>query len=246
MLYRFDIHRQTAGCAINLIQNPAPAQWAFPEEATLTSNTSSSATGTSTQVQYTVAPERMPVIPDDKMTAAQKKAAAEIAAGPRKEVTGPFVALLRSPELMSRVQKVGEYVRFTCPLDKRINEFVAIIVARHWNQQFEWWAHYSQVLAAGLNPAIADAIGEGRRPSGMAEDEEIVYDLLTEVLNNKGASDAIYARTVAKFGEQGVIDLLGVAGYYTLLAMVLNVARTAVPEGAPLPLSPLPIRAHPL
>ncbi len=188
----------------------------------------------------------MPVIPDDKMTTAQKKAAAEIAAGPRKEVTGPFVALLRSPEFMSRVQKVGEYVRFTCPLDKRINEFVAIIVARHWNQQFEWWAHYSQVLAAGLNPAIADAIGEGRRPSGMAEDEEIVYDLLTEVLNNKGASDATYARTVAKFGEQGVIDLLGIAGYYTLLAMVLNVARTAVPEGTPLPLSPLPIRAYPL
>src|SRR6185312_16158376 len=120
--------------------------------------------------------ERMPAIAGDKMTAAQKQAAAEIAAGPRGGFKGPFIPLLRSPELMSRVQKVGEYVRFMCPLDKRIGEFAAIIAARHWNQQFEWWAHYQQALAAGLSPAIADAVGEGRRPSAMAEDEEIVYD----------------------------------------------------------------------
>lgn len=213
----------------------------------MTSNRNApAASGAGRQISYAVAPERMPVIPGDKMTAAQKKAAAEIAAGPRGEVKGPFVALLRSPEFMSRVQKVGEYLRFICPLDKRINEFAAIIAARHWNQQFEWWAHYRQALDAGLTRAIADAVGEGRRPAGMAEDEEVVYDLLTEVLNNKGASDATYARAVKQFSEQGVIDLLGVAGYYALLAMVMNVARTAVPEGAALPLSPLPIRTSPL
>jgi 4-carboxymuconolactone decarboxylase len=194
---------------------------------------------------YTIAPERMPMIPEDKMTPAQKKAAADITAGPRGEVKGPFVALLRSPEFMNRVQKVGEYIRFVCPLDKRINEFAAIIAARHWGQQFEWWAHYRQGVEAGLKPAIADAIAEGRRPDGMAEDETVVYDLLTEVLNTKGASDTTYARAVAKFGEEGVIDLLGVAGYYALLAMVMNVARTAVPEGKTLPLPPLPLRAHP-
>jgi 4-carboxymuconolactone decarboxylase len=193
-----------------------------------------------------VLPERMPEIPKEKMTEAQKQAAAELAAGPRGEVKGPFVALLRSPEFMRRVQKVGEYIRFVCPLEKRINEFAAIIAARHWQQQFEWWAHYRQALEAGLKCEIADAVHEGRRPVGMAEDEEIVYDLLTEVLNNKGASDATYARAVAKFGEQGVIDVLGVAGYYALLAMVMNVARTAVPEGSPLPLSPLPLRARAL
>ena len=189
-------------------------------------------------------PERMPEIPREKMTAAQKQAADEVAAGPRGEVKGPFVALLRSPEFMRRVQKVGEYVRFVCPLDKRINEFAAIIAARHWSQQFEWWAHHRQAVEAGLKREIADAVGEGRRPAGMREDEEIVYDLLTEVLNNKGASDGTYARAVAKFGEQGVIDVLGVAGYYALLAMVMNVARTAVPEGNPLPLASLPLRAQ--
>jgi 4-carboxymuconolactone decarboxylase len=196
------------------------------------------------QVNYAVASERMPVIPDDKMTDAQKQAAAELIAGPRREVKGPFVALMRSPELTRRVQKVGEYIRFICPLDKRINEFAAIIVSRHWSQQFEWWAHYRQAIDAGLKPTIADAIGEGRRPADMAEDEEIVYDFLSEVLNNKGASDATYQRTVAKFGETGTIDLLGITGYYGLLAMVMNVARTAVPEGDPLPLSALPCMTH--
>ena len=194
------------------------------------------------RVQYDVASERMPLIPDERMTPEQKKAAAELAAGPRGEVKGPFVALLRSPDFMSRVQKVGEYIRFVCPLDKRINEFAAIIAARHWNQQFEWWAHYRQALEAGLKKEIGDAVREGRRPTGMAEDEEIVYDLLTEVLVNKGASDATYERATAKFGEKGVIDIIGIAGYYALLAMVMNVARTAVPEGPALPLPALPIR----
>jgi 4-carboxymuconolactone decarboxylase len=207
-----------------------------------TAQQTSAASSARSQMTVAVLPERMPVIAKDRMTEAQKQAAAELAAGPRGEVKGPFVALLRSPEFMRRVQKVGEYVRFVCPLEKRINEFAAIIAARHWSQQFEWWAHYRQALEAGLKREIADAVAEGRRPAGMAEDEEIVYDLLTEVLNNKGASDATYARAVAKFGEQGVIDVLGVAGYYALLAMVMNVARTAVPEGSPLPLSPLPQR----
>ena len=196
-------------------------------------------------VQFKLAPERMPMLTEAQMTPEQRKAAAEITAGPRGEVKGPFVSLIRSPEFMNRVQKVGEYIRFVCPLDKRLNELAAIIAARHWNQQFEWWAHYRQALEAGLKREIADAIGEGRRPTGMAEDEEIVYDLLTEALVNKGASEATYARAVKKFGEQGLIDIVGIAGYYLLLAMVMNVTRTAVPEGPALPLPPLPIRMTP-
>ncbi len=199
----------------------------------------------SRQLQFTLAPERMPMLSEDKMTPEQKQAAAELVAGPRGEVKGPFVSLIRSPEFMRRVQKVGEYIRFICPIDKRLNEFAAIIAARHWNQQFEWWAHYRQAVEAGLERSIADAVRDGRRPTGMAEDEEIVYDLLTEVLHNKGASEATYARAVAKFGEQGLIDIIGIAGYYALLAMVMNVTRTAVPEGPALPLPALPLRATP-
>jgi 4-carboxymuconolactone decarboxylase len=197
------------------------------------------------QISLTVAPERMPVIPADKMTAEQKKAAAAIAAGPRGDVKGPFVSLLRSPELMDRVQRVGEYIRFRCPLDKRINELAAAITARHWTQQFEWWAHSRQALEAGLKPAIAEAIAEGRRPAGMAEDEEIVYDFLTELLVNKGVCDVTYERALRKFGEAGLIDVIAVSGYYGLLAMVMNTTRTAVPEGNPLPLVPLPLQVRP-
>lgn len=198
------------------------------------------------QTTIGIAPERMPAIPADKMTVAQKQAAAALAAGPRGDVKGPFVSLLRSPDLMDRVQRVGEYIRFRCPLDKRINEMAAAITARHWTQQFEWWAHARQALEAGLKPAIAAAIAEGRRPAGMAEDEEIVYDFLTELLVNKGVCDTTYERALRKFGDQGVIDIIGISGYYGLLAMVMNVARTAVPEGNPLPLAALPLQTRPV
>jgi 4-carboxymuconolactone decarboxylase len=187
-----------------------------------------------------LAPERLPRIAPENMTEAQRRVAAEIAAGPRGEVRGPFIALLRSPGLAGPLQKVGEYLRFECPLDKRIREFAALIAARHWTQQYEWQAHYPQALEAGLAPAIADALAEGRRPQGMAEDEEIVHDLLTEVLHNRCAADATYARAVARFGEAGVVDLIGIAGYYAMLAMIMNVARTALPAGKSPPLPPFP------
>ena len=185
-------------------------------------------------------PERMPRIPPEKMTEAQKKAAADLAAGPRGDLRGPFIAFLRSPGLMNPVQKVGEYIRFNCPLDRRVTEFATLIAARHWTQQYEWQAHYAHAMKTGLNPATADAIGAGRRPAGMKEDEDIVYELLTELLHNKGVCDATYARAVAKFGEAGVIDLVGLAGYYAMLAMVMNVARTALPEGKAPMLAPFP------
>lgn len=187
-----------------------------------------------------VPPERMPRIPPEKMTEAQKKVAAEIAAGPRGELRGPFIALLRSPELLSPVQKVGEYLRYKCTLDRRVMEFATLIAARHWTQQYEWQAHHEHAMKAGLKPAIAEAIAQGRRPAGMAEDEEIVYELLTETLHNKSVSDPTYARAVAKFGESGVVDLVGLAGYYLLLAMILNTARTALPAGKPPQLAPFP------
>jgi 4-carboxymuconolactone decarboxylase len=176
-------------------------------------------------------PERMSSMAPENMTEAQKKAAAELASGPRGSVRGPFNVLLRSPELMSPLQKVGEYLRFKCQLDRRIAEMATLIAARHWTQNYEWSAHHPLALKAGLKPEIADAIADGRRPAGMAADEEIVYDLLTESLQNKSVSDVTYDRAVKQFGEQNLVDLIAIAGYYALLAMMLNVARTELPEG---------------
>src|SRR3954468_5510897 len=134
--------------------------------------------------------ERMSKLSPENMTEAQRKAAAELASGPRGEVRGPFNVLLRSPELMSPLQKVGEYLRFKCQLDRRIAEMATLIAARQLTQNYEWSAHHPLALKAGLKADVAQAIADGRRPTGMAEDEEIVYDMLTEAFQNKSVSDA--------------------------------------------------------
>lgn len=175
--------------------------------------------------------DRMPPIPMDHMTEAQKKAAEEIIAGPRKALEGPFHPLLRSPEFMSRVQKVGEYLRFNTKLGSNISEFIILLTARQWTQQFEWDSHQDLALKAGIKPETLKAIAEGRRPTAMTPDEEIVYEFCTELRLHQSVCDASYAQVANRFGEQGVIDIVGLCGYYTLLGMVMNVARTPLPAG---------------
>lgn len=186
------------------------------------------------------AQDRMPPIPADKMTDAQKKAAAEITAGPRGQLVGPFIPLLRSPEFMSRLQKTGEYLRYNSKLGPRLNEFAILVTARVWTQQIEWNIHESLALKSGVKQEIIDAVRSGRRPAGMDADQEVVYDFLGELHNNRSVSDETYSRAVSKIGEQGVIDLVGVTGYYSMLAMIMNVARTPLPPGEQLPLAPFP------
>lgn len=176
-----------------------------------------------------MAQDRMPEIPADKMTEAQKKAAQEFAAGRGTAVFGPFVPLLRSPEVMLRARAMGDYLRFKNVLPAKLSEFVILITARQWTQQYEWDFHYPIALKAGLSADVAKALADGRRPQNMPADEELVYDFLAELYGTKSVSDATYARSVARFGEQGVIDMIGVNGYYTFLAMVMNTARTALP-----------------
>jgi 4-carboxymuconolactone decarboxylase len=186
-------------------------------------------------------PERMPALAMENMDEAQQAAARELIAGPRGAVFGPFIPLLRSPELMNRLQKVGEYLRFQSALEPRISEWVMLIVSRQWTQQFEWCMHTPLALKAGIKVETLDGLAQGRRPSGMAEDEAVAYDLCDELARNKGISDDTYARAVAAFGERGVIDMLGLAGYFTTVSMVMNVARTPPQkETAVTPLAPFP------
>ncbi len=189
---------------------------------------------------YIALPERMPAIPPEQMNEAQRKAAAELAAGPRGVVKGPFPAMMRSPDLMDRTQKLGEYIRFGCEIPPRLKTIASLITNRFWSNQYEWHGHTRQALRGGLNPAIIEAIAEGRRPMNLAEDEEIVHDFTTELFANKSVSDPTYARAVAKFGEKYVLDILGVIGYYGMLAMIMNVTRTPPPEGKPFELAPMP------
>jgi 4-carboxymuconolactone decarboxylase len=184
--------------------------------------------------------DRMPPIPADKLTEAQKKAIDEFRAARSAELSGPFIPLLRSPEVMSRARAMGDYVRFHSVLPPRLSEFVILITSRQWTQSYEWNAHAPLARQGGLSADIVNAIAEGRRPERMAEDEEILYTFCDELARNRSVSDATYARAVGKFGEQGVIDTLGITGYYTMLAMVLNTARTPLPGGAKPALTPFP------
>jgi 4-carboxymuconolactone decarboxylase len=168
----------------------------------------------------------LPPLDFARMTDAQRKAAEELIAGPRNGVKGPFVPLLRSPELLNRMQRVGEYLRFQSALSTRINEFVTLVVARAWTQEFEWFVHLPLAAKAGTAAETLAALAQGQRPPAMAADEEAAYDFTTELMTHHGVCDATYARTLATFGEQGVMDLVGLIGYFTAISMVLNVAHT--------------------
>ena len=182
-----------------------------------------------------VAADRLPPLSEEQMTAEQRAAAAEISSGPRGAVIGPFAPLLRSPELMTRLQKVGEYLRFESPLERRLFEMTILYVARWWDQQFEWTFHHPLDLEAGMDPAVADAIAGDRRPEGMDAAAEAVWDLLDELHRTRRVSDETYARALAELGEVGVVEVVATAGYYTTLATVMNTARTPAPGGPLLP-----------
>ena len=186
------------------------------------------------------AQDRMPPIPADKLSDAQRKAIAEFKAARSADVSGPFIPLLRSPEVMTRARAMGDYLRFRSSLPPRLSEFVILITARRWTQQYEWNAHQPLALQGGVKAEVVNAIAEGRRPEQMAADEEAVYTLVDEVERNHSVSDATYARAVGAVGEQGVIDTLGLVGYYTTLALVMNTARTPLPAGASAGLAPFP------
>lgn len=182
--------------------------------------------------------ERLPMISADKLTDAQKKSVAEMQGG-SFGVGGPFLALLREPKLADQAVAMATYFRNESVLGPKLTEFVIMLAARDWTQNFEWTAHYARALKAGLKQETINAIAEGRRPGGMLEDEEIVYDFWNELEHNKSVSDATYDRAVKKFGEPGVVSITALNGYYAMLAMVLNVARTPVlPANAQVPQLP--------
>jgi 4-carboxymuconolactone decarboxylase len=184
--------------------------------------------------------ERLPPIAAEMLSADQQAAAEEFKSGRGYPVMGPFAVMLRSPQVMLRAANLGRYLRYQSVLPQRIRELVILLTAREWTQQFEWSHHYKYAMEAGLAAQVADAIAEGRRPQRMAEDEAAAYDFSIELHHRKSVSDATYARALAQFGEQGVVDMVGINGYYSLLAMMMNVARTPSDTDAVKPLEPFP------
>jgi len=167
----------------------------------------------------------------DEMTPAQKTMLGHLLAGPRAGANGPFNVLLRSPEIGDLGQQFGASTRFQSSLPQKLYELAILVTARYWTSQYEWQAHHRSALTAGMSPAIADAIAQGRRPAGMQKDEEAVYSFASELLNTKQVSDGTFAAAKAAFGERGVVDLIAVIGWYNTVSMLLNVDRYPVADG---------------
>jgi 4-carboxymuconolactone decarboxylase len=175
---------------------------------------------------------RLPDISPEQYTIEQQKAAQEFEAARKKAPWGPFAMLMYSPQLMNNARAMGDYLRYNSAFDSHLSEFAILITAREWSQDYEWYVHYPIAIKAGLKPEIAQALKMGRRPDGMSEDETIVYNFTMELQKNKQVSDATFATTESRFGKKGAIDLAGIAGYYTFLAMEMNMGRHPIPATA--------------
>ena len=185
------------------------------------------------------AQDRMPPLPKEQLTDEQMQALAEFVAA-RGQPTGPWNVLLRSPELMKRTRGLSDYPRFESVLPGYLREFVILMTARQWGQNYEWNAHFPLAIDEGFSAEMAQAIAEGRRPEGMVEEEAILYELVLELQRNHGVSDVTYDRAVGRFGEQGVVETVSLVGYYTMISMILNTARTPLPADAKPALAPFP------
>jgi 4-carboxymuconolactone decarboxylase len=176
---------------------------------------------------------RFPEIAAAERSAAQQQVADAILAGPRGAIIGPFLPLFHSPELCQHVQRLGAYLRFECPIPEALKELAILVTARRWSAQFEWYAHRRLALEAGLDPRIIEAIAEHRRPDGLSAAQAAVYDFASELHSDGRVSDSTFARAAEHLDRRSLIDLVALCGYYSLIAMVLNVAEVPVPEGAP-------------
>jgi 4-carboxymuconolactone decarboxylase len=179
--------------------------------------------------------DRLPPIPAAALTDDQIAASEAFLASRGTAVFGPFVPLLRSPEMMLRVQKLGEQCRYHNRLGLKLSEFIILMVARRLGQPVEWAIHAPIAEKAGVSPDTIAALAEGRRPASLDAEEALIHDALSEMWAHNQWSDATWAAVTSRFGEDGAIDLVVTAGYYALLANVMNVARTMVPPGPGLP-----------
>jgi 4-carboxymuconolactone decarboxylase len=194
--------------------------------------------------QQSVAQEsrRFPALRIDQLTPDQKKWAESISAPPRnaKFSNPPYNEYIRSPAFAERVTAMSDYLRWNSSLPPRLSEFAILIAARHWTQQFEWHQHYPLSIKGGLDPKILADMIVGKRPADMKEDEAVLYDLVTQLYQDKDVTDATFDAAVAKFGENGIMDVIGILGYYDMVSMTLIAARAAPPKDDVPVLLPLP------
>jgi 4-carboxymuconolactone decarboxylase len=178
----------------------------------------------------------------EELNPAQKAWADMIAAPPRnaKFTNPPYRAYIRNPDLAPRLTALTEYLRWNTSLPPRLSEMAILITARQWTAQYEWFAHYPLALKGGLDPQIAAAIAAGKRPDNMKDDEAALYDLAMALYVDKKVSDPIYKAALDKFGERGIMDIIGIIGYYDITSMTLITMQANAPNDS---VPPLPVLA---
>lgn len=180
------------------------------------------------------AAERLPMPTMASLDDAQRAAAQTLLDGPRKGVYGPFVPLLRSPVLLERVARLGEFLRFEGVLEVRVRELATCVVARHVSNQFEWAMHAPLAIRAGVAPEAIEALRQGAAPRPLAPDEQAAVDFVRELLAAHGVSEPTYQTALAGWGERGVVELTTLVGYFAMVSWLMNVARTpAQASGGP-------------
>jgi 4-carboxymuconolactone decarboxylase len=172
-------------------------------------------------------PDRLPL--PTALTADQQYALEQITAGPRGKLIEPFIPLMRTPELMTRLQLVGEYLRFGSGLPGHLTELVILIVARRWDQDYEWGHHAPLARAAGLDEHVVAAVREGGEVTG-SDDVHAVWQFVSELDDRHAVTDSTFDAAMHHVGDTGVVELIATVGYYTTLAMTMNAARTPVPD----------------
>ena len=177
----------------------------------------------------------------EELSPPQKAWADMISAPPRnaKFTAPPYRAYIRNPDLAPKLSSLSEYLRWNTSLPARLSEMAILITARHWTAQYEWSAHYPLAMKGGLDPKVADAIAKGTRPEGMKDDEAALYDLGVALYRDRKVSDAVYKAALEKFGERGIMDIIGIMGYYDLVSMTLITMQAEAPNDSVPPLPPL-------
>jgi 4-carboxymuconolactone decarboxylase len=189
-------------------------------------------TVTTASAQMTDKPRRFSEYSYEQLDDKQKAVADVMKQKTLSGIGGPNNVLLRSPSFADNIMRMSDYLRYNSSVPRRLNELAILLVARHWNSQFEWALHVPAALKAGLAEALVNDLAEGRRPAVMQPDESIVYDFVTDLLTNQAVRDVVFAKAKTSLGEQRVVDLIGVTGFYVMLAMVLNTAEIPVPPAA--------------
>jgi 4-carboxymuconolactone decarboxylase len=179
---------------------------------------------------------RFPTRTIEQLNPEQKVGAAEVLKQSSAGLGGPYAMLINSPELLKRYLLMTEYLRQKTSLPKHLNEMAILLEARIWDAQYEWWAHEPLARKAGLSEAIINDIRDGKRPSALQPDEAIVYDFVTELLHKKQLSDETFARAKQILGDQQVVDLAAVTGFYVMVSAVIAAGRVGIPNGGPAPM----------